>query len=199
MWLQKDQQFSKCGRKSHIWLREPSLWPWTWRQQINLLAGHSGPWWSIIIPSLVTKGSAVEEILTLTTTEQSNLFTRQSRLWWCATKPHLAAKGSAVQKIYWKSSYDHLVLHCDFDLENSKPIFLLDTSAHDASSWCCITISSLVYKKKCLWILKTIWTNIDILTLHCDLDLECRNPYFFSKDTLAYEDVSSDQVWLPNK
>ena len=57
----------------------------------------TGPWWCITIPSLVAKGSAVEEIssrwtftgilnltliLTLTTTEQSNLFTRHSSLWW---------------------------------------------------------------------------------------------------------------------
>ena len=44
-----------------------------------------------------------------------------------------------------------------------------------------------------------IWTNINILTLHCDFDLECSNPllFFSSQDTLAYDDVSSDQVWLP--
>ena len=38
-----------------------------------------------------------------------------------------------------------------------------------------------------------IWTNIN----HCDLDPECSNPFFFSQDTLAYVDVSSDQVCLP--
>ena len=32
------------------------------------------------------------------------------------------------------------------------------------------------------------WTNIDIFTLHCDLDLECSNP-IYSQDTLAYDDV----------
>ena len=62
MWLQKDQQFSRYGRNSHIWLYESSLWPWTWRQQTNLLAWHSGPWWCITIPNLVTKGSAVKEV-----------------------------------------------------------------------------------------------------------------------------------------
>ena len=41
-----------------------------------------------------------------------------------------------------------------------------------------------------------IWTNIKILTLRCDLDPECSNPTF-AQDTLAYDDVSSDQVWLP--
>ena len=42
------------------------------------------------------------------------------------------------------------------------------------------------------------WTNINILSLHCDLDPEHSNPFFFflSLDTLPYVDVSSDQVWL---
>ena len=40
-----------------------------------------------------------------------------------------------------------------------------------------------------------IWTNINILTLCCDLDPECSNNYFHR--TLASYDISSDQVWLP--
>ena len=43
IWLQKDQQFSRYGRNSHIWSKEPSLWPWTWRQPTSLLAWHFGP------------------------------------------------------------------------------------------------------------------------------------------------------------
>ena len=34
-----------------------------------------------------------------------------------------------------------------------------------------------------------IWTNTDILTLCCDLDLECGNPFSFLQGTLAYHDV----------
>ena len=41
-----------------------------------------------------------------------------------------------------------------------------------------------------------IWINIDILTLRCDLDLECNNP-IFPQDALAYDNLSSDHVWLP--
>ena len=41
-----------------------------------------------------------------------------------------------------------------------------------------------------------IWINIDILTLRCDLDLEGNNP-LFPQDALAYDNLSSDQVWLP--
>ena len=42
--------------------------------------------------------------------------------------------------------------------------------------------------------LEDIWTNIDILTLHCDHDLECSNPFFFHKTLWVM--ISSDQVWL---
>ena len=34
-----------------------------------------------------------------------------------------------------------------------------------------------------------------ILNLCCDLDLECSNP-IFAQDTLDYDVVLSDQVWL---
>ena len=63
IWLQKDQQLGRYSRKSHIWSNEPSLWPWTSRQQSNLLAWHFGPWCCITTQSLVTEGSAAEEIL----------------------------------------------------------------------------------------------------------------------------------------
>ena len=42
--------------------------------------------------------------------------------------------------------------------------------------------------------LEDIWTNIDILTLYCDLDLDCGNP-IFSQNTLAYDAASAHQVW----
>ena len=103
IWLQKDQQFSRYSRNSHIWSYEPSLWPWTWRQQARLLARHSAPWWCITIPSQVTKGSAIEEIssrwtfigifnLSCDTDCDHNrpihfFFTKQPSSWWCAIKP----------------------------------------------------------------------------------------------------------------
>ena len=58
----KDQQFRRYGRNSHSWSNEPSHWPWTWRQQTNILAWHLGPWCCITIPSLVIEGSEAEEI-----------------------------------------------------------------------------------------------------------------------------------------
>ena len=41
-----------------------------------------------------------------------------------------------------------------------------------------------------------IWIIINILTLHCDLDLEGTNQ-LFPQDPLTYDNLSSDQVWLP--
>ena len=40
------------------------------------------------------------------------------------------------------------------------------------------------------------WTNINILTLYCDLDPEWIIQSF-SQDTLVYDEISSEQVWLP--
>ena len=39
-----------------------------------------------------------------------------------------------------------------------------------------------------------ILKNIDILTLCCDLDLDCGNP-FSSQNTLAHDAASPHQVW----
>ena len=47
----------------------------------------------------------------------------------------LVAKGPAVQKILLKLSYfDHMSPWRDLGLDNSKPIFLRDTPAHDDAS-----------------------------------------------------------------
>ena len=42
------------------------------------------------------------------------------------------------------------------------------------------------------------WTVIGILNLRCDLDLERSTPFFFLflQDTLAYDNIPLDQVWL---
>ena len=37
----------------------------------------------------------------------------------------------------------------------------------------------------------------DQMSPHCDPDPECSNNFFFSHNTLASDDVSSDQVWFP--
>ena len=51
---------------------------------------------------------------------------------------------------------------------------------------------------KCLVVqdIYIIWTNINILTLCCDLDLGSSNPIFITGH-VAYVDVSSDHVWQP--
>ena len=78
-----------------FWLNEPSLWPWLWRQQLNLFEQHSGSYWCISIPRWVTKrytssenmvpdsGQTFTETLSLTCYcahdfEQSNPASRQN-------------------------------------------------------------------------------------------------------------------------
>ena len=68
---------------------------------------------------------------------------------------------------------------CELDLEDSKPIFLHDTTTHDEHHL-------TKYGNKIFGSLEDIKTFIDILNLHCDLDIECSNPTFFSQKTLWF-------------
>ena len=43
--------------------------------------------------------------------------------------------------------------------------------------------------------LENIWKNIDILTLHCDLDLEDSKPIFKNKNNLVHNNASPNQLW----
>ena len=76
---------------------------------------------------------------------------------------------------------------CDLDLKNSKSVFL-------HALWFMKMHHNSKFGNKMFGSLEDIiWTNIDILTLHCDLDLESSYPFFFIlQDTLAYGDVSSE-------
>ena len=66
-------------------------------------------------------------------------------------------------------------------------------SAWHSGLWCCINIPGL--QTKCSVVQKILFgqTFITILNLHCDLDLEHRNP-IFPQDTLTYDAVLSNQV-----
>ena len=67
--------------------------------------------------------------------------------------------------------------NCDLHLENSEQIFL-----HDIWLGCCIIILSLVKKKSSLvQKISSGQTFIDILNLHCDLDHEPSNSFFFHR------------------
>ena len=46
-----------------FWLYKLSLWPWHWTQWTNFSAWHFGLWCCITIPSLATKCSVVQKIL----------------------------------------------------------------------------------------------------------------------------------------
>ena len=71
-----------------------------------------------------------------------------------------------------------------------------------ASQSFCVTLQLVImhhktkFGAKIFGGLEDICVNIDILTPHCDFDLECNNP-IFPQDALAYDSLSSDQVWLP--
>ena len=64
---------------------------------------------------------------------------------------------------------------------------------HDTDSWCCIAIPSLVTKCSVVQKILSRQTFIDMLNLHCALDLECSN-HFFSTGHPAYNRVLSNQV-----
>ena len=67
--------------------------------------------------------------------------------------------------------------------------------AQHSSSWCCITMPSLVTKCSAVQKVSSRHIFIDILNLCCNLDLESSNQTF-TQDTPAYDAVPSDQVWL---
>ena len=98
---------------------------------------------------------------------------------------------SKNQQLRRYSTRSHTLIMWALDLEDSKHFLL----AWHSISWCCITIPSLV--TQCCAVQKTSCrqTHTDILNIWCDLDLERSNPVF-SHNTLAYNAVLSNQVWL---
>ena len=68
-------------------------------------------------------------------------------------------------------------------------------SAWHSGSFCCITIPNLVTKYFMVQKISSWQTFTDIFNLCCDLDLEHSNP-IFPQDTLVYDAVLSNQVWL---
>ena len=68
-------------------------------------------------------------------------------------------------------------------------------SAWHSCWWCCTTLPNLVTKCSVIQKISSGQTFTDILNLGCDLDLERSDP-IFQHDTLAYDAVLSNQVWL---
>ena len=68
-------------------------------------------------------------------------------------------------------------------------------SARHTGLWCCITIPGLVTKYSMVQKISTGQTFTNILNLCCDLGLECSN-HIFQQDTLGYDAVLANQVWL---
>ena len=86
---------------------------------------------------------------------------------------------------------------CDFDLENSKSIFLHDTPTHnDASHYQVWKQNVWQFRRYSLVILDEHSLKFWIFSVTLTVNVAI---HFFSKDALAYDDVSSDQFWLPKK
>ena len=75
--------------------------------------------------------------------------------------------------------------HCDLDLEDSNSMTLWLIMLHHHTKFGNKTFRDLV----------NFIQTFTILNLHCDLDLE-RSNIIFQQDTLAYDVVLSNQVWL---
>ena len=85
------------------------------------------------------------------------------------------------------SYFDHMSSCHDFDLENSKPIFL------HALQLIMMCHNTKFGNKMFGGLEDIIGTNTDIPTLHYDLDLECINP-IFPQDISVYDAVLSYQT-----
>ena len=129
-----------------IFDNKPSLWPWAWRQQTNLLAWHSGPWY-ITIPSSVTKRSAVEGILSRWTftgilnifcdldldyNRAIQFFHKTIQLMMVCHQNKFSCKRISSSEDILESNV--MTLHCDLALEDSKLIFLEDNLARNNAS-----------------------------------------------------------------
>ena len=72
-----------------------------------------------------------------------------------------------IRKSYF---FYYMILHCDLDLEDRKPVLLEDNLTHNDVSPYVVVKGSATLK------ISSGQTFIDILTFCCDLDLEHNNP-----------------------
>ena len=99
--------------------------------------------------NLVTEGSAVEEILSrwtftgilniscdlyLDNNRAIRSFHKTIQLLMICHQTKLSCKDQHLRRYIWKPYFDHMIRHCDPDLEVSKPIFLEDNLAHNDTS-----------------------------------------------------------------
>ena len=75
--------------------------------------------------------------------------------------------------------FDYMNPHCD--LQNSKPVFLHDTLAHDAASPYKVWVQKVQH-------LRRYRPDEHSLILHCDLDHKDSKPIFL-EDNLAHDDA----------
>ena len=188
-----------------FWLYKPSLWPWHWTQWANFTAWHPGLWCCIIIPGLATKCSVVQKISSEQTftislnlrcdldLESNNpIFHRTLRLMMLyyqtkfGCKPTSSLEDATEIVMFWWYKPSQWPWHW-----TQWKTF----STWHSGLWCCKNIPGLVTKCSVVQRLLSGQTFTNILNFRCDLDLEDSN-LIFEQDTLAYDAVLSNHVWL---
>ena len=116
-------------------------------------------------------------------------FKRHSRLWWCLADQVWLPKSQKFKRYSRKS---HVLI--TWALAVTLTLKIANQSFY-MTLWLIMMPHTTKFENKMFGGLKDIsWTNINILTFHCDLDSEC-NDSVFSQVILVYDNVSSDQVW----
>ena len=143
------QKISRCSRNSHIWLNEPSQWPWTWRQQTNLLAWQFGPWYvaspyKVCLEKVSSWGDIIQMNIHWNSEpflwpwpwpQQSNPFFSQDNppVMMCHQIKFSCKRISSSDNIL-KRHFCYIIYNCDLDLEDSKTIFLKENLARNDAS-----------------------------------------------------------------
>ena len=201
----KNQQFRRYIGKSYFVHMSPQCHlDLEFRKQF-FSAWQYGSWCCITIPSLVTKRFAVQKI------SSGQTFTDNLNLHWdldleCSNSifpQDTTAYDAVLSNQVWLQMdqqfgrysrnshvFDHISPHCDLDIEDRT-----NFSARHSGSWCCITIPSLITNWSAVQKISSRQTFTEIFNLCYDLNLE-RSNLIFPQNTLAYDAILSNQVWL---
>ena len=118
--------------------------------------------------------------------------TGHSSLWWCIIRPKWLPRNQQFRKYRKKS---HIMIIWALTVTLTLKIATTTTFSHMAL-WLMMLHDHTKFGKKCSVIKKiSSRTFTDFVNLWCDLDFEHSNP-IFPLNTLAYDAVLSNQVWL---
>ena len=118
--------------------------------------------------------------------------TGHSSLWWCIIRPKWLPRNQQFRKYRKKS---HIMIIWALTVTLTLKIATTTTFSHMAL-WLMMLHDHTKFGNKMFCDSENIIPTVThILNLHCDLALERSNP-IFQQDTLAYDAVLSNQVWL---